>query len=82
MCIRDSRTVAAAQKIVERGLAEVVLVSPEDKIAEAAREAGADVSGCRIVDPDKSPLTDKFAQELYQLRKHKIDSPELSLIHI
>lgn len=67
----DVRTVAAAQRIVEHGLAEVVLVSPEDRIAAAAAKAGADVSGCRIVDPEKSPMREGFAAEFHELRKNK-----------
>ena len=67
----DVRTVAAAQKIVERGLAQVVLVSEEEKIAAACKQAGADVSGCRIVDPVTSPLRDEYAKKFYELRKAK-----------
>jgi len=67
----DVRTVAAAQKIIERGLAEVVLVNNEDKIAAACKESGADVSGCRIVDPAKSPLRAEYAKAFYELRKSK-----------
>ena len=57
MCIRDR--------------AEVVLVSPEEKIDAAVKQSGADVSGCRIVDPEKSPLREEYAKEFYELRKHK-----------
>ena len=67
----DVRTVAAAQKIVERGLAQVVLVSEEAKIAAACKESGADVSGCRIVDPVTSPLRAEYAKTYYELRKNK-----------
>lgn len=67
----DVRTVAAAQRIVERGLAKVVLVSEEAKIAAACKESGADVSGCRIVDPVTSPLRAEYAKAFYELRKAK-----------
>src|SRR5450759_576489 len=67
----DVRTVAAAQMIVERGLADVVLVSEEEKIAAACKQSGADVSGCRIVDPVKSPLRAEYAKTFYELRKQK-----------
>lgn len=67
----DVRTVTAAQKIIEQGLAEVILVSPEDKIAAAAKEAGVDISGCQIVDSTKSPLRKEFANTFYELRKKK-----------
>lgn len=67
----DIRTVTAAERIVREGLAEVVLVSPEWKIVAAAKEAGADISKCRIVDPAASPERDRFAQTLLELRRHK-----------
>lgn len=67
----DVRTVAAAQKIMEQGLAQVVLVSEEDNIAAACKASGADVSGCRIVDPVKSPLRAEYAKTFYELRKQK-----------
>lgn len=67
----DVRTVVAARKILDQGLARVVLVSEEDKIADASKEAGVDVSGCRIVDPVKSPLREEYARSFYELRKAK-----------
>jgi phosphate acetyltransferase len=72
----DVRTVAAAQKIVHEGYAEVVLINSEEKIAAAAKQAGADISGCRIVDPATSPLREQFAEGFYELRKHKGVTPE------
>lgn len=67
----DVRTVTAAQKIVEQGLAEIILVNSRDKIEAAAREAGADISGCRIEDPSTSELRETFAKQFFELRKHK-----------
>lgn len=72
----DVRTVAAAQRIVEQGLADVILVSPADAIAQAAEKAGADISGCTIVDPKTSPARDELAALFYELRKHKGVTPE------
>jgi phosphate acetyltransferase len=67
----DVRTVAAAERIVREGLAKVILVSPLWKIEAAAKQAGADISGCRIVDPASSPERSRFAQTLLDLRRHK-----------
>ncbi|MHB9035126.1 MAG: phosphate acetyltransferase [Armatimonadota bacterium] len=67
----DVRTVIAAQKIAEMGLAEVFLVNPEDKIAAAVKESGADISGCKVIDPVKSPKFEDYAQQFYEMRKHK-----------
>lgn len=67
----DVRTVTAAQKIVEQGLAEVILINSEEKIAAAAKQSGADISRCKIIDPATSPLRDQYAKTFYELRKHK-----------
>ena len=72
----DVRTVTAAQKIVNEGLAEVVLVNSEEKIAAAVKESGADISGFRIEDPATSPLREHYARQFYELRKHKGITPE------
>ena len=50
----DSHTVAAAGKAVELGLADVTLVGDENKIAEACREEGMDVSRFTVIhNPDE-----------------------------
>lgn len=67
----DVRTVTAAQKIVAQGLAEVILVSPEDKIKAAVEKSGADISGCKIIDPAKSPKLEEYANQFFEMRKHK-----------
>jgi len=72
----DVRTVTAAQRIMQEGLAEIVLINSEEKIAAAVKSSGADVSGCRIVDPATSPLREQYAREFYELRKHKGITPE------
>jgi len=72
----DVRTVTAAQEIEEQGLAEIVLINSEEKVAAAAKTSGADVSKCRIEDPATSPLRERYAQQFYELRKHKGITPE------
>ncbi len=72
----DPRMATAAEIIVREGLAEVVLINSEEKIAAAAKQVGADISGCRIVDPTTSPLREKYAGDFYELRKKKGITPE------
>ncbi|MBO7392991.1 MAG: phosphate acetyltransferase [Abditibacteriota bacterium] len=67
----DVRTVTAAEDIVKKGLAKVILVNDTDAIAKAAKEAGADISGCEIVDPNKSDKKDEYIAEFTEMRKHK-----------
>jgi len=75
----DVRTVTAAQQIVAQGLAQVVLVSPEDKIQAAVKASGADISGCTVIDPVKSPLYKEYARQFYELRKAKGMTEESAL---
>jgi phosphate acetyltransferase len=72
----DVRTVKAAQRIVEMGLAEVILINSEEKIEKACKESGANIRGCKIVNPETSPLKDDYAQKFYEMRKHKGMTPE------
>lgn len=72
----DVRTVTAAQKIVEQGLAQVILINSEEKIAAAVKQSGADISGCKIVDPATSPLRKEYADAFYEMRKNKGMTPE------
>ncbi len=75
----DVRTVTAASKIVQEGIAEVVLVNSTEKIEAAAKQSGADISRCRIVDPSTSALREEFAGQFYEMRKHKGVTPEKAL---
>jgi len=47
----DVRTVTAAEMLLKEGICNVILINPEEKIQAAAKEAGADISGCTIIDP-------------------------------
>jgi phosphate acetyltransferase len=67
----DVRMVKAAQRIVQEGLAEIILIQSEDKIAAAVKESGADISGCKVIDPAASPLREQYAKTYYELRKEK-----------
>lgn len=72
----DVRTIKAAQAAVEKGLADIVLVQSEEKIAAAVSQSSGDISGCRIVDPSRSEARKQYAERFYQMRKHKGVTPE------
>ncbi len=67
----DKRVVAAAEKAVKDGVAGIVLLGNAEEIAK--NNAGADLTGVKIVDPVTNPKTDKYAELLYNLRKGKIN---------
>ncbi|MBQ3762937.1 MAG: phosphate acetyltransferase [Clostridia bacterium] len=75
----EARTVKAAAILKAEGIARPVLLGNTEKVAFAAKEAGADISGICVVDPETSEKTKVYAEELYELRKSKGISPEDAL---
>lgn len=65
----DRRVVEAASEIIRRGIANVILVGRESEINETAK--GLDISGVRIIDPEKYDGFDEFVQKFYEMRKSK-----------
>ncbi|MFP4527475.1 MAG: phosphate acetyltransferase [Candidatus Kapaibacterium sp.] len=72
----DIRSIAAARTLADEKIARPVLVGNEAKISGIAKENNIALDGIEIVDPEKSPLKDKFADMLYEKRKHKGMSKE------
>jgi phosphate acetyltransferase len=70
----DIRTLQATAKILERGVAKVVLVGNEAEIKALAGDL--DISGARIVDPKTYERRDEYINTFYELRKHKGVTPE------
>ena len=66
----DARTLKAAAVLSKEGLADVVLLGAEARVREAAGKAGADISLCRVVDPDRDADRDRFVERYFELRKH------------
>ncbi len=68
----DPRTVQAAATILAEGIARPVLLGNEDKIRKTASDLGVSLPHTvQIVDPHRSEKAVEYAQELFQLRKHK-----------
>ena len=63
----DVRIQQAASIALEKGIADIVLLGDE----EAVRAGGFNLEGARIIDPLNSPDLERYAEELYELRKHK-----------
>lgn len=67
----DSHTIAAAAKAVDLGLADVTLVGDQERIADACREEGVDMSIFTIVhNPDELP---SVAQAVQMIREGQGD---------
>ena len=67
----EPRTVKAAEDIVKEGLATPILLGNPEKIAEVAKEQGANISGIKIIDPAASEKAAEYTKVLFELRKAK-----------
>lgn len=67
----EERTIAAAQKIYQMGLADPVLIGKEDEILAKAKELDVDLTNIKIIDPEHSDKLDKYINAFYELRKKK-----------
>ncbi|MCL2851541.1 MAG: phosphate acetyltransferase [Defluviitaleaceae bacterium] len=65
----EARNLAAAAKILEEGIAQVILIGEEAKLKEAA--AGQDISKAIIIDPSNYDRMPELCQRLHELRKSK-----------
>jgi len=76
----EPRTVQAARIILDQKIAkEVFLVGKKGDIQKVAESVKTDLRGITLIDPWDSPLLKEFAEEFYQLRKHKGMTPEKAL---
>lgn len=64
----DPRMLAAAERVTKEGWARIVLLGDEDAVRAAASEAGANIDGLPIVNPETSPDLDAYCQEYWTLR--------------
>jgi len=67
----DVRTLQAAEMVMKEGLANIILIQKEELIEKALKESGADISGCQIIDPTKSPDYDRYVAEFCKMREKK-----------
>ncbi|WP_018351133.1 phosphate acetyltransferase [Longispora albida] len=67
----EERILRAADSVLRRGTADLVLLGDPALINRRARDLGLDVSGALIVDPVTSAWRDEFAATYHELRKHK-----------
>lgn len=65
----DIRVLQAAAMILERGIANVILVGNEDDIKALAGDL--DLSKAKIANPETYERKDEYIQAFYELRKHK-----------
>ena len=67
----DERILRAAAIIKQSGAANLILLGREDEVQKSARELGLNLAGVKILDPQTDASLEKFAHDLYELRKAK-----------
>lgn len=68
----EPRTLQAADRAIEEGLADVILIGKREEILAKAAELGLhNIDKATIVDPEDSAFTEPYAQLFCELRKKK-----------
>lgn len=72
----DKRTLIAASKILEEGIANLIMIGDEEKIKDGAGWLEVDLDGLIVIDPKKTSKLDEYVSVLYETRKAKGMTPE------
>ncbi|MGL4306693.1 MAG: phosphate acetyltransferase [Mycobacteriaceae bacterium] len=72
----DDRILRAAGRLLSRQVADLIILGDEVQVRRRASELGVDVSGATIINPKSSELSEQFAQQYAELRKHKGMTPD------
>ena len=67
----DRRSLIAAHKILQEGIANLIMIGKEEKIMDGARWLELDLSKVKVVDPETSDKFEEYAQKLFELREKK-----------
>lgn len=73
----EERTLRAADKVLEEGFADIILIDREENVRANAEKMGLkNIGKAKIVDPQSDPKIADYANLLYELRKNKGMTPE------
>lgn len=67
----DIRTLKAAESVIEKDFANIILVGNENEINKLATKNNINLENIKIIDPKTSELTTELINNFYELRKHK-----------
>ena len=67
----EPRTVQAAAKVRDEGLAEPILLGNPAAVRAVAEKTGTNLNGIPVIDPSASEKAAEYAETLYDLRKQK-----------
>lgn len=75
----DIRTIRAAAMVLEKDIADIIILGNEADMEKMAASESLDISGAKKINPANAENLQKFADELYELRKSKGMTPEQAL---
>lgn len=67
----DDRVLRAADIVLRRGIADLILLGEEEAVRARAAELGLDIAAARVVSPHDAELVEKYAAEFARLRAKK-----------
>jgi phosphate acetyltransferase len=67
----DERSIEAASAATRQGIAQVTLIGDPQRIDAVAQSKSLDLKGVEVLDQNKLPVLDDYAQALFEMRKHK-----------
>lgn len=67
----DERVLKAAEVLTKKNIASIITLGKEEKIRLDADKLGVDLTGIRIIDPEKSDKLSDFTNIFFNLRKKK-----------
>jgi len=74
----DDRVLRAADIALRRGVVELTILGDPAAVAGRASALGLELERARVVDPQRSPLRERFAQRYHELRSHRGVTEELA----
>ncbi|MHB9758749.1 phosphate acetyltransferase [Streptomyces sp. BYX5S] len=74
----EERVLRAADVLLRRGVCDLTLLGPVEQIRKKAADLGVDLADSDLIDPQTSPLRERFADAYAALRAHKGVTPELA----
>jgi len=67
----DERILRAASILLQRDIANIILLGEKEEIAHQCAQLRLDISKATVINPSKSDLLEKFAEQFYELRQAK-----------
>jgi phosphate acetyltransferase len=74
----DDRVLQAAEQVRLRGMADLTVLGDPEAVMDRAAALGLGLEGVAVVDPQRSPWRQDFADTYYELRRHKMVARQLA----